>query len=191
MEIRIAAGGDVASLLAIYAQYIDTSVTFEYELPTAAEFSRRLDETLRDYPYLVGCDGTGRPCGYAYAHRLREREAYQWSAELSIYLSADSTSRGLGKKLYAVLIGLLELQGIRTVYGCVTAPNPRSEKLHDSLGFRPLGTFRRAGFKLGVWHDVTWFEKAIAAYDRPPLPVTPFSRLAPERVREVLDRFRP
>ncbi len=187
MKIEVAAEGDGAEILAVYSQYIDTPVTFECGLPSPEEFSGRIGGILKDYPYLV-CREAGRLLGYACAHRFREREAYRWGAELSIYLDSGATSRGIGKLLYSILIDLLERQGVRTVYGCVTMPNPGSEKLHERLGFRRIGTFRRAGFKNGAWHDVTWFEKEIAAYDVPPSEFVPFSRLRPETVGAVIGR---
>ena len=194
MEIRVATKNDAAGALAVYAQYINTSVTFEYELPSIDEFSRRISDTLKTHPYLV-CMESGKLCGYAYAHQLKEREAYQWSkereayqwsAELSIYLDSGITSRGMGRTLYALPIEILKHQGVRTVYGCVTIPNPRSEKLHESLGFRQLGIFRNAGFKNKEWHDTAWFEKNIADCNATPAKLIPFSRLAPETVSRII-----
>lgn len=188
MEIRIATEDDAAEALAVYSRYIGTPITFEYELPSVGEFARRIRSTLAEYPYLVYTEEE-RVRGYAYAHRLAEREAYRWGAELSVYLDSGVTSRGIGRVLYGVLIGLLKQQGVRTVYGCVTTPNPRSERLHEKLGFRRIGTLRRAGFKCGAWHDVTWFEKEIAAYDVPPPELIPFSRIAPEQIRGILGEY--
>ncbi len=186
MKIRLATEYDAEGALAIYAQYINTPITFEYTLPAVEEFTRRIQTTLVDYPYLVCCE-SDRVCGYAYAHRLQEREAYQWGAELSVYLDAGITARGIGKALYRTLIELLKQQGVRTVYGCVTVPNPRSEKLHERMGFHRSGDWKRAGFKDGAWHDVAWFEKEIAPCDVPPQPITPFSRLTPEQLRAALE----
>lgn len=188
MEIRIATEDDAAEALAVYSRYIGTPITFEYELPSVGEFARRIRSTLAEYPYLVYTEEE-RVRGYAYAHRLAEREAYRWGAELSVYLDSGVTSRGIGRVLYGVLIGLLKQQGVRTVYGCVTTPNPRSERLHEKLGFRRIGTLRRAGFKCGAWHDVTWFEKEIAVYDVPPPELSPFSRIAPEQIRGILGEY--
>lgn len=185
MEIRIATEDDAAETLAVYSQYIGTTITFEYDPPSVGEFARRIRDTVKDYPFLA-CVEAGRLCGYAYAHRLAERAAYRWGAELSVYLDSGVTSRGIGGTLYRALTDLLKLQGIRTVYGCVTFPNPRSERLHEKQRFRRIGTLRRAGFKCGAWHDVTWFEKEIAAYDVPPPEPVPFSRLAPEQIRGIL-----
>ena len=123
MILRFVTPQDCPALLDIYAQYIDTGVTFEYDLPTREEFTARISGICRDYPYLV-CQEGDRVLGYAYAHRVWERAAYQWNAELSVYLAPDAVGKGLGKKLYAALEDLLRLQGVLTVYGLVTLPNP-------------------------------------------------------------------
>lgn len=170
MTIRFAGPADSAALLKIYANYINTPVTFECVLPTEQEFAERIIAVSGFYPYLV-CGESNRIIGYAYAHRHMERDAYQWNAELSVYLDPSRISRGLGKKLYGILIAMLKLQGIKTVYGGVTVPNKASEALHKGLGFRILGTYHNAGYKNGKWHDVVWFEKALAPYDVPPQPI--------------------
>lgn len=187
MTVRLATPDDARETLAIYAQSIDTPVTFEYELPTPEAFARRIHSTLERYPYLVCCDETGIVRGYAYAGRFGERAAYQWGAELSIYLDVAVIARGYGSRLYAALIALLHLQGIRTVYGCVTMPNPRSERLHEKFGFRRCALFHDAGFKCGAWRDVAWFEKEIAAWDggTPPEPL-PFSQIPPELAAKTI-----
>ena len=164
MGIRMATTADTAELLAIYGQYIDTPITFEYELPTQAEFSARISGILAEYPYLVW-EVDGRPAGYAYAHRLAERTAYQWSVELSVYLDRDHTGQGAGRRLYTVLMELLRLQGIRTAYALVTSPNPPSEALHTAMGFERTGVLHRSGYKDGAWRDVTYFEKPLAGFD--------------------------
>ena len=117
-----------------------------------------------------------------------EREAYQWNAELSIYLDREYTSRGMGKKLYGILMDILGIQGICTVYGGVTLPNERSEGLHRALGFRLLGIYRQTGFKCGAWQDVGWFEKRLGG-DAPARPVVPFAALGEEKIEECLCRY--
>ena len=174
MTARFARAEDAPALLSVYAQYIDTPVTFETELPSAAEFRARVEEILAFYPYLV-LEEERKIVGYAYAHRQMERAAYGWNAELSIYLDGAHLSRGVGKKLYSALTEICALQGIKTVYAGITLPNPRSEGLHGSLGFRRVGVYRNTGFKNGAWHDVAWFEKQLAPYDVPPSPVRPIA----------------
>lgn len=185
MHIRFAAEADAAPLLRIYGQYIDTAITFEYTLPTRVEFEKRIRDISREYPYLV-CEEAGEIVGYAYAHRQAERAAYQWNAELSVYLDQAHTGRGLGRELYGKLMDLLRLQGVRTVYALVTVPNRRSEGLHCQLGFRHMGTQRSTGYKAGAWRDVAWFEKAIAPYDPEPASFLPFWQVPKEQAMAVL-----
>lgn len=188
MSIRLAAIKDVPSILKIYEQYIDTAITFEYNLPTEAEFAERLKNIYTIYPYLVS-EEAGCIIGYAYAHKPMEREAYQWNAELSIYIDRSFVSKGHGKKLYTALIELLKLQGIKTVYGGVTVPNEKSERLHIGLGFKLLGTYHNTGYKCGAWHDVSWYEKQISAYDTEPDKVVPICNIPQEQVIETLDKY--
>ena len=185
MHIRLAVPADAPALLAIYAQYIETGITFEYQLPSREEFARRIRTFGEAYPYLVW-EEDGQITGYAYAHRQAERAAYQWNAELSVYLDRACTGAGRGRRLYTALMELLRLQGIRTVYALVTLPNEKSEGLHRSLGFRLMGVQRSTGYKDGAWRDVAWFEKAIAPYDPDPAPLRPFPQIPPEQVAAIL-----
>ncbi len=183
---RLARPEDAADILAIYAPYVrNTPITFEYEVPTLDVFKQRIRDISNDYPYFV-CESEKRIVGYVYAHRHMERAAYQWNAELSIYLQEGYTQKGLGKIMCATLFRLLRLQGIRNVYSCVTIPNMRSEGLHRSLGFRLQGIFLHAGYKCGAWHDVAWFEKSIADYPHNPAPLCPFHEIETDEVRQIL-----
>ena len=186
--IRFVSKADVPALLDIYRHYISTIVTFEYVLPGGEEFARRVDAVSQVYPYLV-LEQDGRVLGYAYAHPIAERAAYGWGAELSIYLHPDAAGRGAGTRLYRVLMELLRLQGVRTVYGLVSSPNPASEGLHTAMGFRLMGVQQKAGYKNGRWIDLLWFEKAIAPYTPAPAPLVPVGRLPGEQVRAILNRF--
>ena len=188
MELRIASAEDSAALLAIYEPYIETAVTFEYTLPSIQEFAGRIVETMAGYPYLV-CQEAGQILGYAYARRAQARAAYQWNAELSVYMAPAHTGRGLGGALYRALLDLLRMQGVKTAYGVVAQPNPHSEALHLRLGFAVLGTCRKAGYKCGAWHDVIWFEKELAPHGNGPAPLTPFPELPQEQVERVLRRY--
>lgn len=188
MKLRFAALEDVPALLDIYARYIPSTVTFEYVLPSREEFTRRVASFSAVYPYLVLEEGS-HILGYAYAHRIAERAAYGWGAELSIYLHPEAGGKGLGRRLYQALMDLLRLQGVRTVYGRVTSPNPASEALHRSMGFRLAGVEQNAGYKNGQWHDLSCFEKAIGPYGPEPAPVIPIGQLPREQVQHILDRF--
>ena len=187
MGIRFAKSEDAKNLLNIYEQYIDTPITFEYVLPTIEEFAGRIGQIGAFYPYLI-CEDGGQAIGYAYGHRAMKRAAYQWNAELSIYLDQNSTSKGLGKCLYAQLIDILKLQGIRNVYGCVTIPNEKSEGLHLAMGFKKSGVYHKTGYKCGRWHDVAWFEKEILPYDCPN-PIRSVQEISREKVQNILNSF--
>lgn len=186
--IRFAAAKDAAELLEIYAPYVTgTTVSFEYEVPAVEEFRRRVEETSARYPYLVW-EEDGALLGYAYAHPYAARPAYQWSAELTVYLRQAVSRRGLGSQLYGALMELLRLQGVRNVYGCVTAENTASVAFHHALGFREAGRFSQVGYKLGRWLDVLWLEKAIASGGEPQ-PLVSFPQVDRDRALAVLERW--
>ena len=186
--IRFAAAKDAAELLEIYAPYVTgTTVSFEYEVPAVEEFRRRVEETSARYPYLVW-EEDGALLGYAYAHPYAARPAYQWSAELTVYLRQGVSRRGLGSQLYGALMELLRLQGVRNVYGCVTAENTASVAFHHALGFREAGRFSQVGYKLGRWLDVLWLEKAIASGGEPQ-PLVSFPQVDREQALAVLERW--
>ena len=188
MSLRFAAASDCRAMLDIYAQYIDTNITFETALPSEEDFSGRIENISREYPWLVW-EECGKILGYAYAHRLHERAAYQWDAELSVYLDKSCVSRGMGKRLYLALFDILRMQGIHTVYGIVTSPNEKSERLHHSLGFRLIGVHRNTGYKNGRWIDVSWFERAIAAYDAAPRPFIPIDGVAQDKLALIVEKY--
>lgn len=172
MKLRLALESDVQAIWNIYAKYINTPITFEYELPTLHEFTNRWKQISHTYPYIV-CEEAGTVIGYAYANRQRERAAYQWNVELSIYIDPSYTAKGIGRLLLTSLIELLKLQKMRTIYGCITLPNDASVKLHESFGFQRIGVYHNTGYKCGIWHDVVWYEKQIMPYNEPN-PLIPF-----------------
>ena len=186
--IRMAAPGDAGAMLAVYAPYIlETAITFEYQVPAEEEFRGRVEEILRRHPWLLA-EEEGKVLGYAYAAPYRSRAAYQWDAEGSVYLAREARGRGLGTALYRCLMELLEAQGMRNFYGCITHPNPASEALHRALGFREAGVLPRSGYKLGRWWDVLWMERPLGSGDEEPRPPVPLGLLPEEKVAEALAR---
>lgn len=185
VTLRIATVGDAPALAAIYTYYVEqTAVTFEYDPPDALEFAARIAHKLEKYPFLVAEEG-GAVVGYAYASELRERAAFGWDAELSVYLHPDKRGHGIGERLYRALIELLGLQGFAAVYACITSPNEPSVALHEKLGFSYAGRFTATGYKLSKWHDVLWYEKRIGGEGKP-LPLTDFSLLDRSAVEKIL-----
>ena len=156
--IRIARAEDAASIQAIYAPYVlDTPVSFEVEPPTVPEMERRIAETLTRFPWFI-CDIDGAVAGYAYAGTHRTRLAYQWSADVSVYVNPGFHRRGIGRALYASLFACLSRQGFYNLFAGITLPNPASVGLHEALGFALVGIYRSVGYKCGAWHDVGWWQ---------------------------------
>ena len=170
--IRKVTEADAQVLLDIYAPYVATPITFENEIPTVEEFARRIREIAAFYPYLV-CEVEGRIVGYAYAHRQMERAAYQWNAELSVYIDAAFAGQGIGKQLYTRLIELLKQQHVKTLYALITLPNEASIALHRSFGFQEVGVWRQTGYKCGRWHDAMWMDLHIASMEGEPEALEP------------------
>lgn len=183
---RLATAADAEALQAIYAPYIETSITFECTCPSVEEFRKRIEERVCMYPFIV-CEENGKPIGYAYASRLFAREAYAWAVELSVYFAQDFRGRGLGRVIYKKLLDLLTLQGVRSAHGKVTEPNEKSDKLHLAMGFHLVGVMDNVGFKLGQWRDVAHYEKLLGDFSCPPAPVVPITELDPEKVKAILE----
>lgn len=186
IEFRIAAPEDAAALAAVYAPYVTgTSITFEYDPPGAEEFCSRIHQIQQQFPYLV-CLLDGKIAGYAYAHAFHERAAYQWDAELSIYLHEDAHRKGIANALYNCLLTFLKEQGYLQVYALITIPNEPSIGFHSRYGFTEMGTYQTIGYKLGAWHDVRIMEKRLAPLPKEPTPPQPFSALNQTWVEEML-----
>lgn len=186
MKLRFATEQDASACLAIYAQYIDTSITFETVLPPMSEFSARIRTYGAVYPWLIA-EENGQVLAYAYAHRAQERAAYDWNAELSVYVAKAAAGKSLGTRLYGALLELLQRQGVRNAYGVVTMPNAASAALHEKFGFRLLGTYRKSGYKAGAWRDVVWYEKQIGTFDGVPEALLPIGRI--DARLEILRRY--
>jgi len=167
--IRIATPADAAQVQAIYAPYVETPISFEQEPPGVEEMGRRIARLQDRYPWLV-CEVEQAVVGYAYASPHRERAAYQWSVEVSVYVRVNQQRRGIGRTLYSSLFEILALQGYCNAYAGVTLPNPAGVGLHTSLGFQPVGVYSRVGYKCGAWHDVAWFSLDLDRRPDPPAP---------------------
>lgn len=188
-HIRLATIADSDVILAIYAPYIETPITFEEEVPSPDEFRARTASILTKHPYLVAEDEHGTLLGYAYAHPLRERAAYQWLNELSVYLAPEAKGNGLGTALYTALLELIAAQGVKAAYGVVTYPNAASDALHTHLGFELAWHQKHSGYTCGTWHDMSWYVKELAGFEDNPTAPLPFPELLaqqPQLVEDVL-----
>jgi phosphinothricin acetyltransferase len=171
--IRLARPDDAAAVAAIYAPaVIGRATSFEYEPPDAAEMARRIARTHPAHPWLVAERG-GEVIGYAYGSRHKERDAYAWSVDVSVYVRPEFHRAGVARGLYTALFAILALQGYRTAFAGATLPNPGSVGLHTAMGFQPVGVYEGVGYKLGRWHDVAWFTRPLGPRDpEPPAPRT-------------------
>jgi L-amino acid N-acyltransferase YncA len=167
----VAREDDAPGILEIYAPIVrDTAISFELEVPNELEMRARIQKTLAWAPWLV-CEQDGRIAGYAYATRFRERAAYQWTVEVTVYVHALHRRRGVARSLYTRLFDELRAQGFVTAIAGIALPNAESVALHESCGFRPIGVFHCVGYKLGRWHDTGWWELALcAAPTQPRMP---------------------
>jgi L-amino acid N-acyltransferase YncA len=175
IDIRPARPSDGAAFAAIYAPFVTNStISFEETAPDAREMRARILAVTRTYPWLAA-ERFGEVVGYAYAHKHRERAAYRWSVETSIYMRQDARGMGFGTALYRRLFEILTENGYARAFAGITMPNDASVALHQSCGFTAVGTFHRVGYKDGRWHDVSWWERQVAATDLPPKQVIPKS----------------
>ena len=180
--IRLATTADASRAAAIYAPYVAGSViSFETIPPSPEEMAARIASTLVYAPYLV-FEKDGEILAFAYATRHRERAAYRWSVDVSVYVDKGAHRQGLGRALYTSLFALLRLQGFYAAHAGITLPNPNSVGLHEAMGFVPVGVYRSVGFKMGGWRDVGWWQLALR--ERTGEPVPPLTLAEAEARRE-------
>lgn len=159
--IRSATLDDAPALLEIYRPFIEnTAVSFETQVPTVDEFAARVEKALNGWAWLVA-EVDGQIAGYAYGGTHRERAAYRWSVETSVYLHSDFHRRGIARLLYSQLFDVLAEKGYCNAYAGATLPNDASIGFHRSMGFEWVGVFKRVGWKFGRWHDVAWMQRVL------------------------------
>ena len=174
-RVRIATPDDAPGIHAIYAPNVTGSViSFEYDPPGEDVMRQRVAAILPRWPWLV-CERDGALLGYVYASSHRERAAYQWSVEVTAYIAAEARRSGVARALYDALFAMLVAQGFVHAYAGITLPNAPSVGLHESLGFRRLGTYERIGFKCGAWHDVGWWALLLREPPQEPAAPAPFA----------------
>ena len=168
LVVRRATLADAVGCQAIYAPYVrDTVVSLEMDPPSVLEIEDRMERCLETHDWLVLEDETGIR-GYAYGSTYRSRAAYRWACEVSVYVEIGRRRTGAGRALYEALLPRLVDRGYLTALAGMTLPNAASEGLHRSLGFEPVGTWSRIGWKFGAWHDVLWMQRRLAEGSEPP-----------------------
>ncbi len=188
--IRSATNQDTSALLAIYAPYVlETAITFEYEVPSVEEFSQRIRQVQKKFPYFVA-EIEGEIAGYAYACPFHERAAYEWAVETAIYVKKDQKRQGIGRELYATLEKTLAAQNILNLNACIAYPNGDdpyltldSVRFHTRCGYQLVGEFHQCGYKFGRWYNMIWMEKSLGEHTLHPLPVKSFTEIR-EQIRQ-------
>jgi phosphinothricin acetyltransferase len=159
---RPACETDAPAMLEIYRHHVEGSiVSFETEVPSVDEYTARVRKYLAGWAGVIAQAENGQLLGYAYGSSHRERAAYRWSVETTVYVAQGAQPGGIGRGLYAELIPMLVAAGYCNAYAGVALPNPASVGLHQAVGFKPIGMFPRVGYKFGQWHDVAWFHLAL------------------------------
>lgn len=165
--IRDAKLSDTQRLLDIYRPYIEESaVSFETTVPSIQDFGLRIEENLKTFPWLV-LEKERTIIGYAYAGQFHSRSAYSWSVESSVYVAKEFQRQGVGRELYNKLFDILKMQGVVNVFAGATLPNIGSVRLHERLGFKHIGVYKKVGFKFEKWWDVGWWQ---LEFQRPSIP---------------------
>ena len=171
MEIMPVKMEDAEELLSIYAPYVrDTAISFEYEVPSLHEFQERIQNISSILPYIKAIEA-GEILGYAYANKFKNRKAYDWSVEVTVYVRKDSRRTGVGKLLYHALEDALKRIGVLNMNACIAVPKEEDEHLsndsyhfHEKTGFHLVGTFHNSGYKFNTWYDMIWMEKIIGEH---------------------------
>jgi len=159
--IRPVTEDDAPALREIYAPYVErTAISFEIEPPTVEEFAKRIGKVRNGWAWLVA-EADNQCIGYAYGSVHRDRPAYRWSVETTVYVSERHQRRGIATDLYGALLPILADQGFCNAFAGIALPNAASQSLHLKVGFQPIGIFRAVGRKFGRWHDVAWFQRRL------------------------------
>jgi len=149
---------DAAACAAIYAPFVlGSAVSFEEVPPSADDFAAKIAQLSATHPYLV-CERDGAVAGFAYGAPHRERAAYRWACDVSVYVDPAWHRRGIGRALYEALLARLRAQRFHVACAGITLPNDASVGLHEALGFEPVGVYRGIGWKAGAWRDVGWWQ---------------------------------
>lgn len=171
VNIRVATVADVPALLKIYTPYVEeTAITFDYEVPTIEEFTEKIEHLLKKYPVLVA-EAAEEIVGYAYADTFKNKQAYDWAVETTIYVAKDCKKMGIGRRLYEELERLLKAQNIVNLNACIAYLEEEdayltrdSVRFHEKLGYRMVGEFRQCGYKFNRWYNMVWMEKHIGEH---------------------------
>lgn len=192
VTIRKANPADAPQILEIYASYVqNTAISFEREVPSVREFSTRIENTLKKYPYFVA-EADNEIVGYTYAGRFKSQAAYDWSVETTIYIKEKNRRGGIGVMLYKRLESALKAQGILNLNACIAYTDAEDAHLtndsvafHEKCGYRLVAHFHACGYKFDRWYDMVWMEKMIGEHLSNQPKVKPFCEIEENKTNFV------
>lgn len=177
LVLRPVERADAARIAEIYEPIVrETTISYELEPPGEAEIRRRIEATTEQFPWLVA-ELHGRVLAYAYASVFRARPAYRFGCESTIYTAEEARGTGVAQSLYTALLAILKTQGYAMVYAGISLPNQPSVRFHEGMGFSHVGTFRRAGWKLGRWSDAAFYQLELSTETEPQADPIPWPTL--------------
>ncbi|MGT2950190.1 GNAT family N-acetyltransferase [Streptococcus cuniculi] len=161
ISIRTAEVSDAAALRAIYEPYVvKTAITFDFDVPSEADFAQKIASVQERHPFLVA-ESEGKVIGYAYASTYYDKSAYDWTAELTIYMDENKRGLRLGSVLYDMLEEELIKRNFKNFVACISLPNDASIAFHEKRGYEQVAHFKKVGYKFDKWHDIVWLQKSL------------------------------
>lgn len=189
MKLRLIKETDVKDVLGIYKPFIkNTPITFEYTVPSIKKFRKRVEHVTAKHPWIVA-EENGRIVGYAYASVFKERMAFSWDVESSIYVVEDAGMQGIGTALYSAMEDILKLQGFYNIYAIITTGVKRSLHFHEMMGYRKVYELDHCGWKFDQWYGITCMCKTIGDMDKTPKTIIPVKELDKKSVDKILKKY--
>jgi phosphinothricin acetyltransferase len=168
MNIRLANPSDLPAIVELSNWgAANTAANFAVEPETLEVWQESYAKTNERFPWLVAVNGDDL-LGFAKASPWKGRCAYEFSAEITVYVQPTHQGQGIGRALYSHLLGTMQAQGYHSVLGGITQPNEASVRLHESFGMKQVALLERIGWKFGTWHDVGYWQLQLTEPDAPP-----------------------
>lgn len=189
MKLRMIKDEDIKDVLSIYRPYItNTPITFECTVPSYRKFVKRVHKITASYPWVVA-ESDGQIVGYAYTSRFRERAAFSWDVEFSVYIRHEFQGQGIGSRLFAALEEISKLQGIYNIYSLITSTAKNSINYHKAMGFEYIYTLANCGWKFDHWYGLVFYHKKIGDFTKDPEPVIPIEYIEKQKMDAILEKY--
>ena len=189
MKLRLIKENDIKDVLDVYNPFIkNTPITFECTVPSMKKFRKRVEHVTAKHPWLVA-EENDRIVGFAYASVFKERMAYSWDVESSIYVIDDAGMQGIGTALYSAMEDILKLQGFYNIYAILTTGVKRSLYFHELMGYKKMYTLDCCGWKFDQWYGITCMCKTIGDIHQPPKEIIPIKELEKKSIDKILKKY--